>query len=102
MMWEDVVGSLRPYLNAILIGFGGFVIAFIFSQVVRRLLSRPMGEGGSRFLGSLVALGVGIWTSNQNFVGGNYGELQAVDSRWIDIGVSAACDLPRAVICVAY
>jgi len=61
-MWEDLLNSLRPYLNAILIGVGGFVLAFILSQITRRLLARPMGEGWSKFLASLVALVVGIWT----------------------------------------
>jgi small-conductance mechanosensitive channel len=61
-MWEDLLASLKPYLNAVLIGVGGFVLAFILSQITRRLLARPMGEGWSKFLASLVALVVGIWT----------------------------------------
>jgi small-conductance mechanosensitive channel len=61
-MWENLLDSLRPYLNAILIGVGGFVLAFILSQITRRLLARPMGEGWSKFLASLVALVVAIWT----------------------------------------
>jgi small conductance mechanosensitive channel len=61
-MWEDLLKSLRPYLNALLIGVGGIVLAFILSQITRRLLARPMGEGWSKFLASLVALVVGIWT----------------------------------------
>jgi small-conductance mechanosensitive channel len=61
-MWENLLNSLRPYLNALLIGFGGFVLAFILSQITRRLLARPMGEGWSKFLASLVALVVAIWT----------------------------------------
>jgi small-conductance mechanosensitive channel len=61
-MWENLLNSLRPYLNALLIGVGGIVLAFILSQITRRLLARPMGEGWSKFLASLVALVVGIWT----------------------------------------
>jgi len=61
-MWENLLNSLRPYLNALLIGVGGFVLAFILSQITRRLLARPMGEGWSKFLASLVALVVAIWT----------------------------------------
>jgi small-conductance mechanosensitive channel len=61
-VWENVLNSLRPYLNALLIGIGGFVLAFILSQITRRLLARPMGEGWSKFLASLVALVVAIWT----------------------------------------
>jgi small-conductance mechanosensitive channel len=61
-MWENLLNALRPYLNALLIGTGGFVLAFILSQITRRILARPMGEGWSKFLASLVALVVGIWT----------------------------------------
>jgi small conductance mechanosensitive channel len=61
-MWEKLFDSLKPYLNAVLIGTGGFVVAFILSQITRRLLARPMGEGWSKFLASLVALVVAIWT----------------------------------------
>lgn len=61
-MSNGIFEALRPYLNAILIGFGGFLVAFILSQVVSRLLARPMGSVWSRFIGSLVALAVGIWT----------------------------------------
>jgi small conductance mechanosensitive channel len=61
-MWENLLKLLRPYLNALLIGVGGFVLAFILSQITRRLLARPMGEGWSKFLASLVALVVAIWT----------------------------------------
>lgn len=61
-MADGIFEALRPYLNAILIGFGGFLVAFILSQVVSRLLARPMGEVWSRFIGNLVGLAVGIWT----------------------------------------
>ena len=61
-MWENLLNTFKPYLNALLIGFGGFVLAFILSQVTRRLLARPMGAGWSKFLAGLVALVIGIWT----------------------------------------
>jgi small-conductance mechanosensitive channel len=61
-MSENLLNALRPYLNAILIGLAGFVLAFILSQITRRVLARPMGEGWSKFLASLVAFLVGIWT----------------------------------------
>jgi small-conductance mechanosensitive channel len=61
-MWEKFSDVLKPYLNSILIGFGGFLLAFILSQAVGRLLIKPMGKGWSRFLGSLVGLAVVIWT----------------------------------------
>ena len=61
-MWEGFAAALRPYLNALLIGFGGFLLAFILSQITERVLARPMGKGWSRFVANLVALAVGIWT----------------------------------------
>lgn len=61
-MWVNFAEVLKPYLNSILIGFGGFLLAFILSQIVSRLLAKPMGKGWSRFLGSLVGLAVVIWT----------------------------------------
>ena len=61
-MSETLLITLRPYLNAILIGLAGFIAAFILSQITRRILARPLGEGWSKFLASLVALLVGIWT----------------------------------------
>lgn len=61
-MWETFIEVIRPYLNAVLIGFGGFAIAFVISQIIGRLLAKPMGSGWSRFLGSLVGLAVVLWT----------------------------------------
>jgi small conductance mechanosensitive channel len=61
-MSDGILEALRPYLNAILIGFGGFLLAFILSQVVNRALARSLGQAWSRFVGSLVALGIGAWT----------------------------------------
>jgi small conductance mechanosensitive channel len=61
-MPDEIFEALRPFLNAILIGFGGFVAAFILSQLISRLLARPLGQVWSRFIGSLVALAVGAWT----------------------------------------
>jgi small-conductance mechanosensitive channel len=61
-VWENLSVVLKPYLNCILIGFGGFALAFILSQVVSRLLVKPIGKGWSRFVGSLVGLAIIIWT----------------------------------------
>lgn len=61
-MPENLLNALRPYLNAILIGVAGIVVAFILSQITRRVLARPMGVGWSRFLASLVGLLIGVWT----------------------------------------
>lgn len=61
-MPDTVFESLRPFLNAILIGLGGILIALIVSWAVSHLLARPMGSVWSRFIGSLLALTIGIWT----------------------------------------
>jgi small-conductance mechanosensitive channel len=61
-MSDGILDALRPYLNAILIGFGGLFIAFIVLQIVSRVLARPLGPVWSRFVGSLVALAIGAWT----------------------------------------
>lgn len=61
-MPDGILEALKPYLNAILIGFAGFLIAFIVSQLVNRALARPLGQVWSRFLASLVALAIGAWT----------------------------------------
>jgi small-conductance mechanosensitive channel len=53
---------VKPILNALLIGFGGFLLAFIVSQILNRLLARPMGNGWSKFIASLSALVIAIWT----------------------------------------
>ena len=55
-MWDSFFEAVRPYLNAILIGFGGFIIAYIVAQLFARLLNKSMGSAWSRFLGSLVGL----------------------------------------------
>ncbi len=61
-MWDTFMQVAKPYLNSILIGFGGFLIAYILSQTVSRLLAKPVGRGWSRFLGSLAGMAVIIWT----------------------------------------
>src|SRR5262245_14950424 len=61
-MTEGLFEVLKPFLNAILIGFAGLVVAFILFQIVSRGLARPMGPVWSRFIASLVALGIGAWT----------------------------------------
>lgn len=61
-MSDGLFEALRPFLNAILIGFGGFIIAFLVFHIVTRALARPMGTVWSRFVGSLVSLAIGAWT----------------------------------------
>ena len=62
MVWESLIEAVKPYLNAVLIGFGGFLLAFILSQIVSRLLNKSLGKGWSKFLGNLLGLAVIIWT----------------------------------------
>jgi small-conductance mechanosensitive channel len=59
---DGIVESLKPYLNVLLIGAGGIFLAFVSSQLVTRLFSNVLGAGWSRFIGSLVGLGIVIWT----------------------------------------
>lgn len=61
-MLDAIPEVVRPFINAILIGFGGFLGAYIVSKIIERILAKPMGLGWSRFVGSLAALGIGIWT----------------------------------------
>lgn len=57
--WLDLV---RPYLNAILIGFVGFLLAFVVAQILGRVLEAPMGKAWSRFLGNLFGLAIAGYT----------------------------------------
>jgi small-conductance mechanosensitive channel len=61
-MWENLPELLKPYLNAVVIGIIGILLAVIVSQLTTRLLLRPIGKGWSRFIGNLVALAVIVWT----------------------------------------
>ena len=61
-MWDTFLTVSKPYLNSILIGFGGLIIAYLVAQIVSRLLVKPLGRGWSRFLGSLAGLAVIVWT----------------------------------------
>ncbi len=59
---DGIIESFKPYLNVLLIGAGGALLAFASLQLLSRLLSRSMGPGWSRFVGSLAALGIAVWT----------------------------------------
>ena len=61
-MWDNIALNLKPYLNALLIAFGGVVLAFLASQLVNNLLNKRMGRGWSRFVANLVALAIGVYT----------------------------------------
>ena len=53
---------LRTFLNALLLGFGGFILAFLAARFSTRLISRWIGPFWGRFFGSLIGLGVAVWT----------------------------------------
>ena len=53
---------LRTFLNALLLGFGGFILAFLAARFSTRLISRWIGAFWGRFFGSLIGLGVAVWT----------------------------------------
>lgn len=59
---DGIIESFKPYLNVLFIGAGGTFLAFASSKLLSRLLFRSMGPGWSRFIGSLVALGISVWT----------------------------------------
>jgi small conductance mechanosensitive channel len=53
---------LRTFLNALLLGAGGFLLAFIVARFSTRLIARWIGPFWGRFLGSLIGFGIAIWT----------------------------------------
>ncbi len=61
-MWENLPELIKPYMNAVVIGIIGILLAVIASQLTNRLLVRPIGKGWSRFIGNLLALAIIIWT----------------------------------------
>ena len=56
MLLGDLDPILRPFINAILLGLIGATLAFIVSQLLGRLLMRPMGATWGRFVANLVGL----------------------------------------------
>lgn len=61
---NDLIEILRPYLNSILVAIIGFIVAFVASKLTSRALLRFLGEGWSRFLGSLIGISIVAWTLN--------------------------------------
>jgi small conductance mechanosensitive channel len=61
-VWENLPELIKPYMYAFLIGIAGILLALIVSQLITRLLLRPIGKGWSRFVGNLAALAIIIWT----------------------------------------
>jgi small conductance mechanosensitive channel len=59
---EEIILTLKPYLNVLLIGLVGFFLAYISSQILNRIFSRFMGEGWSRLIGGVAALAIVVWT----------------------------------------
>ncbi len=59
---DGIIESFKPYLNVLLIGAGGAFLAFASSRLLTRLFANAMGPGWSRVIGSLTALGIGLWT----------------------------------------
>lgn len=60
-MTGDFYTFLRPFLNAILLGIGGALLAFIVAQLLGRLLTRPMGAAWGRFVSYLIGLIILLW-----------------------------------------
>lgn len=61
-MFNSLSPLVRSILNAILIGTGGFLVAFLVSKLSSLLLSRMTGKAWGRFIGNLLALGIVIGT----------------------------------------
>ena len=53
---------LRKFLNALLLGFGGFALAFLVARFSTRLIARWIGSFWGRFFGSVIGLGIVVWT----------------------------------------
>ena len=60
-MFETIYLFLRPFLNAILIGAIGVLIAIIVVEILRRILVRSMGAAWGRFLASLTGFAMLLW-----------------------------------------
>jgi small conductance mechanosensitive channel len=60
-MTGDTYIFIRPFLNAILLGIAGAVLAFIVAQLLGRILTRPMGAAWGRFIANLIGLIILLW-----------------------------------------
>jgi small conductance mechanosensitive channel len=60
-MTGDFYIFIRPFLNAILLGIAGAVLAFLVAQLLGRLLMRPLGAAWGRFVSNLIGLIILIW-----------------------------------------
>jgi len=59
---EFWLSFLRTFLNALLLGFGGFILAFLAARFSTRLIARWIGSFWGRFFGSVIGLGIVVWT----------------------------------------
>ncbi|MFN8414058.1 MAG: mechanosensitive ion channel family protein [Anaerolineales bacterium] len=59
---EGLFESLKPYMDVFIIGVVGFCLAFLVSRFLTNFLSRFLGQGWSRLIGNLIALGIASWT----------------------------------------
>lgn len=57
-MFDSLSPLLRSVVYSILIGFGGFLIAFLVST----LFSRVTRKAGGKFIGNLIAVAIVVWT----------------------------------------
>ncbi|MBK8781734.1 MAG: mechanosensitive ion channel family protein [Anaerolineales bacterium] len=59
---DGFIEIFKPYINILIIGAGGAFLAIASSKLFARLLLGSMGAGWSRFIGSLIALAISVWT----------------------------------------
>lgn len=61
-MFETLSPLVRSILNAVLIGMGGFLVAFLVSKLSSFLLSGMIGKVWGRYIGNLLALVIVVGT----------------------------------------
>ncbi len=61
-MWEFLIPLFRAFLNAILLGFGGFAVTVLVTRFSTRLLTKWINPFWGRFVASLIGLGLALWT----------------------------------------
>ncbi len=64
MSIDTLVPFVRAFLNAILIGLGAYIVAYIVGVILRKGLVKFIGEAWSNFLANLSMLGIMIWAAN--------------------------------------
>jgi small-conductance mechanosensitive channel len=61
-MWEIILPLVRAFLNAILLSLGGVLVTIFAARTITRISSQWFGPFWSRFMGSVVGLGLIMWT----------------------------------------